>query len=439
MILNGNQRGYAGELANHLLKEENDHIVVHELRGFIADDLHGAFQEAEAISKATRCKQHLFSLSLNPPEKERVSTAAFERAVDKVEAKLGLINQPRAIVFHEKNGRRHAHAVWSRIDTAEMKAIQLSHSHRKLRTVSRELFFEHGWELPQGLINRESRDPKNFSLEEWQQAQRRGKDPRAIKTDLQEAWATSDSKAALSHALDERGYVLARGDRRGYVVLDRQGEIYALPKWLGIKTKEVRAKLGPAEKLPDLTQARATVAQLMTPAMMRLEAERKAKAKTEKQAFEAQRRNLVKAQREERKRLEDFLKTRWLNETRARQARFQTGLSSLWDILTGKAKRTREVNEREAYAALKRDQTIKDALIATHLDQRRVLNKDRDKTNTRQAQTKAALTTQQNQYDDMRREAFAQRKAQMRALLKSQAKDRDKSRTRTRDGPDLSL
>lgn len=437
MILNGNQRGYAGELATHLLKEENDHIVVHELRGFIADDLHRAFAEAEAISKATRCKQHLFSLSLNPPEEERVSTAAFERAVDKVEAKLGLTDQPRAIVFHEKNGRRHAHAVWSRIDTNEMKAIQLSHSHRKLRTVSRELFFEHGWELPQGLIDSRNRDPKNFSLEEWQQAQRRGKDPRVIKTDLQEAWAISDSKAALTHALDERGYNLARGDRRGYVVLDRQGEIYALPKWLGVKTKEVRAKLGPAETLPDLTQARARVAKLMTPAMMRLEAERKAKARAEKQALDAQRQKLVKAQREERIRLDAFLKERWLNETRARQARFQTGLSGLWDILTGKAKRTREVNERQAYEALKRDQAITDALIAKHLDQRRALNKDRDKTNTRQAQTKSALTAQQTQYDDMRREAFAQRKAQMRALLQHQAEDRDKPRSR--DGPELSL
>ena len=37
MILVGNQRGGAKDLADHLLKQENEHVEVHELRGFIAD------------------------------------------------------------------------------------------------------------------------------------------------------------------------------------------------------------------------------------------------------------------------------------------------------------------------------------------------------------------------------------------------------------------
>ncbi|WP_347264263.1 hypothetical protein [Nitrobacter sp.] len=46
MILVGNQRGGAKDLALHLLKEENDHVEVHELHGFAARDLRGAFNEA---------------------------------------------------------------------------------------------------------------------------------------------------------------------------------------------------------------------------------------------------------------------------------------------------------------------------------------------------------------------------------------------------------
>lgn len=69
MILKGSQRGGASKLATHLLRlDENDHVEVHELRGFSADDLRGALQEADAIAKGTRCRQFLFSLSLNPPE-----------------------------------------------------------------------------------------------------------------------------------------------------------------------------------------------------------------------------------------------------------------------------------------------------------------------------------------------------------------------------------
>ena len=68
MILVGNQRGGARDLAQHLMKSENERVEVAELRGFVADDLDGAFQETYAISRGTKCKQFLFSLSLNPPK-----------------------------------------------------------------------------------------------------------------------------------------------------------------------------------------------------------------------------------------------------------------------------------------------------------------------------------------------------------------------------------
>lgn len=115
MILEGNVRGYGSELAHHLLNpRDNDHVTVHAIEGFVADDLFGAFAEAEAISQATQCQKYLFSLSLNPPPDADVSIESFEEAIVAAENKLGLIGQPRAIVFHEKSGRRHAHCVWSR-------------------------------------------------------------------------------------------------------------------------------------------------------------------------------------------------------------------------------------------------------------------------------------------------------------------------------------
>ena len=147
MILVGNQRAGARDLAVHLMKDENDHVEIHQIRGFISNDLHGAFMEAHAISKGTKCKQFLFSLSLNPPQYEQVAVQAFERAADEAEQRLGLSGQPRAIVFHEKEGRRHAHVVWSRIDYKSMTAINLPHYKRKLNSLSKELYLEHGWEV----------------------------------------------------------------------------------------------------------------------------------------------------------------------------------------------------------------------------------------------------------------------------------------------------
>jgi hypothetical protein len=52
MILKGNQRAGGSQLAAHLTNlRDNDHVTVHELRGFVSDDLHGAFNEAYAVSR----------------------------------------------------------------------------------------------------------------------------------------------------------------------------------------------------------------------------------------------------------------------------------------------------------------------------------------------------------------------------------------------------
>lgn len=151
MILKGSQRGGAKQLARHLLNTaENEHVHAHDIRGFIADDLESAFQEAYAVSRGTRARQFLFSLSMNPPLQENVPTHIFEMAIEAVEQKLGLDGQPRAVVFHEKEGRRHAHVVWSRIDTEQMKAINLPHYKLKLRDLSKQLYLENGWQMPRG-------------------------------------------------------------------------------------------------------------------------------------------------------------------------------------------------------------------------------------------------------------------------------------------------
>ncbi|GJL61351.1 MAG: hypothetical protein NPIRA04_00050 [Nitrospirales bacterium] len=60
MILKGSQRGGARQLAAHLLKaEENEHVEIHEISGFISDDLDGALREIYAISRGTPCNNFI--------------------------------------------------------------------------------------------------------------------------------------------------------------------------------------------------------------------------------------------------------------------------------------------------------------------------------------------------------------------------------------------
>ena len=141
MILKASQRGNGQELAFHLQRfDQNEHMELHELRGFASENLTGAFKEVEAISRASKCQQYLFSVSLNPPQGESVGVEVFEDALERIEKRLGLEDQPRAIVFHEKENRRPAHCVWSRMDADTMTARQLSFFKTKLMGVSRDLY-----------------------------------------------------------------------------------------------------------------------------------------------------------------------------------------------------------------------------------------------------------------------------------------------------------
>ncbi|WP_076448785.1 relaxase/mobilization nuclease domain-containing protein [Roseivivax lentus] len=315
---------------------DNDHVTVLQIRGFVADNLHGALSEARAISTATRCKQFMFSLSLNPPSDHVASEQGFIDAANRAEQALGLGGQPRAVIIHEKEGRRHAHVVWSRINVDEMKAINLPHYKNRLRDVSRDLFLDHGWPLPDGLAAYGNKNPLNFTLAEWQQAKRQDIDPREIKQAFQEAWTRSDTLRAFSNALEEKGYFLAKGDRRGFVALDVNGDVFFLPRLIGEKAKTLRDKLGSPDQLQSVAAVRETVRSKVTQQLLSFIDQTKAKHRRDTQPLLDARAEMKAQHMQERQRLKEGQDKRWQAETKERQERLNKGLRGLFDRLTGK-------------------------------------------------------------------------------------------------------
>jgi len=377
MILKAKERGGAPQLARYLLAmRDNDHVELHDVRGFACDDLPGAFSEADAIAKGTRCEKYLFSMSLNPPEGANTSVEAFEQAIEQVELKLGLENQPRAIVFHEKDGRRHAHAIWSRIDSERMRAINLPHYKMKLRDVSRKLYLEHGWTMPRGLQDRSLRDPLSFTRAEWQQANRVGLDPREIKSAFRQCWEISDNKAAFERALKERGFWLAKGDRRGFVAIDYRGEVYSLSRYAGVKPKELEARLGDPKQLRATDDIKAEIANSMSRKLEAFikDAERDAKQRLSVLAF--RKTEMVGRQRDERQKLWAAHEQRWQAETKLRAQRLPKGFAGIWHRLTGQYGKIKAENERETLQTFRRDRAEKDALVLKHLEDRQALQQD---------------------------------------------------------------
>lgn len=392
MILKGSQRAGAAQLAAHLLNDrDNDHVRVMDLRGFVADDLHGAFHEAQAIAQGTRCQQYLFSLSLNPPKGAEVGEAEFERAVDEAEKRLGLSGQPRAVILHEKEGRRHAHVVWSRIDADKMRAVNMAHFKTKLNALAKELYLEHGWELPEGLRRMGGKSPLNFTLAEWQQAKRVGLDPREIKDAFQSAYKQADSLKALGAALEDRGYFLAQGDRRGMVALDLDGNVYALARYAGIKTKELRQRYGDGDGLPSVAMVSADIKQKVTAKLKSYLAETRDAQKAERRPLEARRSELTAEHRAQRARLNERQAQRQQEETAARARRLRTGLMGLIDKVTGKAAAIHQQNQMEAWEALRRDRHQRDQLVTDQMHERRRVQERLDKMRLRHVEDRRIL------------------------------------------------
>lgn len=374
MILKASQRSGAKQLGLHLMKtEENEHVEIHEVSGFMSDDLMGAMKEAHALSLGTKCKQHLFSVSLSPPSTESVRVDVFENACDMIEERMGLKGQPRMIVFHEKEGRRHAHAVWSRIDAETMTAKPLPFFKRKLNDIAKQLYLENGWSMPDGFRDAKLRDPRNFTLDEWQQAKRAGLDAREVKATIQECWNRSDNGPAFTKALEERGLFLAQGDRRGHVAMTIEGEVFAIARMIDKKTKEVTAKLGDPKTARSITDTARYIGETIAPRLSRYISEAKRIAANAMKPLNEQKQVMKAQHQQERKTLADKQHERHQTEQKARSARVRTGAKGVWDILTGRYFKVRKQNEIEAHFGIQRDRAQRHDLVSAQLKERQSL------------------------------------------------------------------
>src|SRR6056297_224036 len=318
MTLKGSARSGGSDLATHLLNAyDNERVELADIRGTIADDLHGAFAEFEAVASGTKAQKPLYSLSVNPSEP--LTREQYIEAVEAIESRLGLTDQPRAIVFHIKDGREHCHVVWSRIDGAEMKAIHMAHDRRKLCDMAVHLAEQYGHELPDGLKAWKQReqfkkDKLEATLAENAQQKKSGITPEQRREEITAAYREADSASAFRHALEERGYILARGDRRAFAVVDRFGDVHSLPRYLkDVPRKEMRARmksLDPAS-LPSVEQAKEQV-----------RAQQKASAERAREQRAAQEDAVKRRSAEKRAAMERAQAARWLALSQMEQALF---------------------------------------------------------------------------------------------------------------------
>ena len=262
MIIKGQARGRAKQLASHLLRaDQNEAIQLVECRGTLAQDVEGALIEMEVRGKAARTERPLYHASISPEAATPLKGEQIAQAVDHLEERLGLHGQPRVVVVHRKKDREHIHVVWSRIEAESGNAISYSWNYRLHEQASRELeaMFGHR-RLENSRSSRGRAGPRRTAKDhELRQGERSGMMPSGVSTDITALWFASSNGAEFRRKLEEAGYTLARGDRRVFVVIDRNGGVHSLARRIdGADTNAVRNKLCDITlgELPSVSTAR---------------------------------------------------------------------------------------------------------------------------------------------------------------------------------------
>jgi hypothetical protein len=248
VIIKGNRRGGALQLAAHLLRRDtNENVLIREIEGYPAQaptdqDLRTALRIMETQANAQGRKRTLYHAIIAPQEGEILTGGALARAVETLASNLELSDHPRVIVEHRKAGRQHFHVVFN-ILSADGKQARLQWTRKKEWATARQLEQELGLKP----VLSKGRSARRWECE---RGKRSGLDPLKTRQEITKIYQQSSTTEEFMSELKRAGYTLCRGRRKNLVLLDRAGHVH------GLMRRIEGAKLGDLlRKFPELTQA----------------------------------------------------------------------------------------------------------------------------------------------------------------------------------------
>jgi len=262
VIANGGSYRCVWWWADHLQSKENDQARVVKSYGLRSENIHDMLNEMGVLAEGTRYENFFYQMNLNPVPGEKLTEAQWDRVREIAEKHHGFEGQPYFVVEHVKHGRAHQHIVWSRIDLENMRAISDSKDARRNHAIAREIEQEFGLQQVKGPYDREPGEPRpKRAPEPWEmyRGMKTGLDPRDITAEVTELFHQSDCGKSFQAALEEHGYMLLKGDRRGFVILDSAGKEHSLARRInGVNTKELNAFMRDVDRevLPSVEQGR---------------------------------------------------------------------------------------------------------------------------------------------------------------------------------------
>lgn len=224
------------------------------------DNLKSALLEMQELAAYSNCRDYLYHASINPKEGEKLNPQQWAKSITELEKNLDLTGHQRAIVKHVKDGREHVHVVWSRIDPQTLTAKQMSWNYVQHEKTARALEREFSFERVQGAhVEKDGPRPDRGPKQKDKDKTRRQSLPaHKVKAEVSKLWEQSDSGKAFVAALHDAGYLLARGDKKPFVIVDEKGGIHGLVRRIEDRTAAAMEKMADVDpaNLPTVTRAK---------------------------------------------------------------------------------------------------------------------------------------------------------------------------------------
>jgi hypothetical protein len=257
VLIKGKSISCSQRSRDHYLRgPENDKITVLEVAGFATKDADEALSMIELSAKGTRCKKPLYSVKFNPEPGRVWTKPEVEKAVDMLEANLGLTGHARVVVEHLKKGRIHYHVLWNRFSPDGGPAKNMGNDYAAHQKTQREIGKEFGLKP----MMARGRDFREWEVK-W--AKRYGFDIFKLREQITADFNAVKSGQAFMAALKAKGVVLCRGDKSQFVVILPWGQHKALSSMIyGRPTKAVLRRAFAdidISKLPTVAEGKAQV------------------------------------------------------------------------------------------------------------------------------------------------------------------------------------
>lgn len=267
-------QGEGDALARHLMKPENDEVLVIPARGLGSPNIRGQIQELRALSLGGRTDKPIYHLHVDPEDLIPDNAGARARWWFLFEREFGLTQQPYCGVEHYKRDRRHEHRVYSLVRPSG-QVVDLAHDFVRREKVSRIVEFEFGAPAVRSkharAIERALREDGRHDVADWLAAsgtleaecpvaratpqerlieERTGVPLDDLRAAALAAWQASSDGEGFLAALRARGLDLRQG-RSGPVVVDRTGTAHLATRLIGAAARRQDGSRIPAAAVRD--------------------------------------------------------------------------------------------------------------------------------------------------------------------------------------------